>query len=170
MTSPTRLTAPQRGLGRTRDEGQAIASNRGSRHAARQRTSGPLEHREEHLSVWRLPLPRKASERLPCPLGIAVRLGGVPNALDSRWVMQPFQRQAAKREQRWALRVSTLRRLCGLTFELRGRQRQDARPRAVKMYTVPLPGAWWPAVGAPLERGVRPHRCQVCRARSSQLA
>jgi hypothetical protein len=25
------------------------------------------------------------------------------------------------------------------------------------MYTVPPIRAWWPAVGAPLERGVRPH-------------
>jgi len=25
------------------------------------------------------------------------------------------------------------------------------------MYTVPAGGPWWPAVGAPLERGVRPH-------------
>jgi hypothetical protein len=42
-----------------------------------------------------------------------------------------------------------------LTFELSGRQRQDARPGPVKMYTVPPDRAWWPAVGAPLERGVR---------------
>ena len=48
--------------------------------------------------------------------------------------------------------VLQLRRL---TFELRGRQRQDARARAEKMYTVPRPGPWRPAVGAPLERGVR---------------
>jgi hypothetical protein len=46
--------------------------------------------------------------------------------------------------------------LCGLTFELRGRQRQDARPGPVRMYSVPPARAWWPAVGAPLERGVRP--------------
>jgi len=25
------------------------------------------------------------------------------------------------------------------------------------MYTVPRPGPWWPAVGAPFERGVRAH-------------
>jgi hypothetical protein len=47
--------------------------------------------------------------------------------------------------------------LCGLTFELSGRRRQDARPGLVKMYRVPPARAWWPAVGAPLERGVRPH-------------
>jgi hypothetical protein len=47
--------------------------------------------------------------------------------------------------------------LCGLTFELSGCQRQDARPGLVKMYRVPPARAWWPAVGAPLERGVRPH-------------
>ena len=28
--------------------------------------------------------------------------------------------------------------------------------RAEKMYGVPRTGPWWPAVGAPLERGVRP--------------
>ena len=50
---------------------------------------------------------------------------------------------------------STGRFLCGLTFELSGRQRQDARPGPVKMYRVPPARAWWPAVGAPLERGVR---------------
>jgi hypothetical protein len=44
---------------------------------------------------------------------------------------------------------------CGLTFELSGRQRQDARPGLAKMYRVPPGRAWWPAVGAPLERGVR---------------
>ena len=43
-----------------------------------------------------------------------------------------------------------------LTFELSGRQRQDARPGLAKMYRVPPDRAWWPAVGAPLERGVRP--------------
>ena len=47
--------------------------------------------------------------------------------------------------------------LCGLTFELSGRQRQDAEPGLVKMYRVPPARAWWPAVGAPLERGVRAH-------------
>ncbi|CAD5373033.1 hypothetical protein RA210_U280008 [Rubrivivax sp. A210] len=52
--------------------------------------------------------------------------------------------------------ASALRHLCGLTFELSGRQRQDARPGPVKMYRVPPARAWWPAVGAPLERGVRP--------------
>ena len=44
-----------------------------------------------------------------------------------------------------------------LTFELSGRRRQDARPGLAKMYRVPPARAWWPAVGAPLERGVR-HR------------
>ena len=47
--------------------------------------------------------------------------------------------------------------LRGLTFELSGRQRQDARPGLAKMYRVPPARARWPAVGAPLERGVRPH-------------
>jgi hypothetical protein len=47
--------------------------------------------------------------------------------------------------------------LCGLTFELNGSQRQDARPGLAKMYSVPPGRAWWPAVGSPVERGVRPH-------------
>ena len=42
--------------------------------------------------------------------------------------------------------------VCGLTFELSGRQRQDARPGLAKMYRVPPDRAWWHAVGAPLER------------------
>ena len=46
--------------------------------------------------------------------------------------------------------------MCGLTFELSGRRRQDARARAEKMYRVPKPGPWRHAVGAPLERLVRP--------------
>ncbi len=49
-------------------------------------------------------------------------------------------------------------RLRGLTFELSGCQRQDARARTVKMPHGPQAGPWWPAVGAPLERGVR-HQC-----------
>ena len=48
----------------------------------------------------------------------------------------------------------------GLTFELSGRRRQDARPGLEKMYRVPPDRAWWPAVGAPLERGVR-RQCQL---------
>ena len=55
--------------------------------------------------------------------------------------------------------VAKGQRLCGLTFELSGRQRQDARPGLAKMYRVPPDRAWWPAVGAPLERGVRPQPC-----------
>ena len=46
-----------------------------------------------------------------------------------------------------------------LTFELSGRRRQDARPGPVKMYRVPPARDWWPAVGAPLERGVRRRVC-----------
>ena len=44
-----------------------------------------------------------------------------------------------------------------LTFELTGSRRQDARPGLVKMYRVPPARAWWPAVGAPVERRVRAH-------------
>jgi hypothetical protein len=57
---------------------------------------------------------------------------------------------------------------CSLTFELSGHQRQDARPGPVKMYTVPPDRAWWPAVGAPLERGVRP-RCAHAAATDGVL-
>jgi hypothetical protein len=53
----------------------------------------------------------------------------------------------------------------GLTFELSGRQWQDARPGPVKMYNVPPARAWWPAVGAPLERGVRPLSRSVAKTR-----
>ncbi len=51
--------------------------------------------------------------------------------------------------------------LCGLTFELRGQQRWGARPGLAKMYPVPPDRAWWPAAGAPFERGVRPHSPHV---------
>jgi hypothetical protein len=46
--------------------------------------------------------------------------------------------------------------MCGLTFELSGHRRRDAMPGLAKMYRVPTARAWWPAVGAPLERRVRP--------------
>jgi hypothetical protein len=48
-----------------------------------------------------------------------------------------------------------------LTFELSGRQRQDARPGLAKMYLVPPDRVCWLAVGAPLERGVRPQRAPL---------
>ena len=53
--------------------------------------------------------------------------------------------------------------VCGITFELSGRQRHDASARAVMMHHVPQAGRWWHAVGAPLERGVMPHSCEVRR-------
>ena len=43
----------------------------------------------------------------------------------------------------------------GLTFELSRHQRWDAGPGLATMYRVPPDRAWWPAVGARLERGVR---------------
>jgi hypothetical protein len=61
----------------------------------------------------------------------------------------------ATRGEIGAIGIDGLRRL---TFELSGRRRQDARPGPVKMYGVPPARAWWPAVGAPLERGVRQQR------------
>ena len=51
----------------------------------------------------------------------------------------------------WAVEVCGFQRL---TFELSGRQRQDARP-ARTMIVGTASRAWWPAVGAPLERRVR---------------
>jgi hypothetical protein len=59
--------------------------------------------------------------------------------------------------------------LCCLTFELSGRQRQATRPGLAKMYRVPPDRAWGPAVGAPLERGVRPRcaRARGCLLRGS---
>jgi hypothetical protein len=47
--------------------------------------------------------------------------------------------------------------LRGLTFELTGRQRRAALARTERMYRVPQSGPRWPAVGAPVERGVRRH-------------
>ena len=41
-----------------------------------------------------------------------------------------------------------------LTFKLRGRQRQAAKPGLAKMYRVPPERAWWPADGAPLGEGL----------------
>ena len=54
-----------------------------------------------------------------------------------------------------------------LTLELSGRRRYDARARAEKMDEVPQPGPWWHAVGAPLERLVRPHRAWAWPSRSA---
>ena len=51
--------------------------------------------------------------------------------------------------------------LPGLTLEVTGRRRQDASARTVKMYRVPPAGRWWPAVGAPVDRGVRQRRDHV---------
>ena len=53
--------------------------------------------------------------------------------------------------------------LRGLTLEVRRGQRWDARPRPQKMYTVPVAGAWWPAVGPRLDRVVRPARRGAAR-------
>ena len=53
--------------------------------------------------------------------------------------------------------AARIERVMGLTFEVSWRQRQDARPEPQKMYTVPVARAWWPAVGAQLDRGVRRH-------------
>jgi len=47
--------------------------------------------------------------------------------------------------------------MCGLTFELSRRQRQDARPGLAVRGTSSPARAWRPAVGAPLERAGRAH-------------
>ena len=83
-------------------------------------------------------------------------------------------RASAREAALWNLRLAqaqlslalTRGALRGLTFELSGRQRQDARPGLAKMYSVPLDRAWWPAVGAPLERGVRHHRLKFLTPRT----
>ena len=41
---------------------------------------------------------------------------------------------------------------CCLTFELSGRQRQDARPGLAKMYRVPPDRAWWGSMPFRVER------------------
>ena len=56
-------------------------------------------------------------------------------------------------ENRWEGRGDLC--FCRLTFELSWRQRRDARPRPQTMCRAPVAWAWWPAVGAPLEQGVR---------------
>jgi hypothetical protein len=50
--------------------------------------------------------------------------------------------------------------LCGITFEVSGRQRQDAKPVQCSI-NHRTARAWWPADGAPLDRGVRPHSAQL---------
>jgi hypothetical protein len=47
--------------------------------------------------------------------------------------------------------------------ELTGRRRQGARP-ARRMMNQGAARAWWPAVGAPVERPVRPHGLCCCAA------
>ena len=49
-----------------------------------------------------------------------------------------------------------------LTFEVTGRRRQDALARTGKMYRVPRAGPRWPAVGAPVDRRVRPGPRWAC--------
>ena len=74
---------------------------------------------------------------------------------------QALEAQKARKplEQGGALEQvgARMKRVMGLTFEVSWRQRQDARPEPQKMYTVPVARAWWPAVGAQLDRGVRRH-------------
>jgi hypothetical protein len=49
--------------------------------------------------------------------------------------------------------------------ELTGRRRKDARLEPQTMYRVPAARAWWPAVGAPVERRVRHHCIRYCELR-----
>ena len=53
--------------------------------------------------------------------------------------------------------------------ELTGRRREDAKPGPQTMYRVPAAWAWWPAVGAPVERPVRPHTVFSGLARANHL-
>ncbi len=75
------------------------------------------------------------------------------------WQALEAQKADKPLEQGGALEqvAARIKRVMGLTFELSGRRRQATRPGLAKMYRVPPDRAWWPAVGAPLERGVRPH-------------
>ena len=54
------------------------------------------------------------------------------------------------------LRTAAEVSLWGLTFEVSGRRRQDAKPARCRINHNSA-RAWWPAGGAPLDRGVRPH-------------
>ena len=74
-------------------------------------------------------------------------------ALEAQKAWKPLEQGGALEQV-----AARIKRVMGLTFELSGRQRQDARPGLAKMYRVPPDRAWWPAVGAPLERGVRHRR------------
>jgi hypothetical protein len=83
---------------------------------------------------------------------------GATNELTSRSEhFRPRPREANKEEVSKASCGAYALRLCGLTFELTGHQRDDASARLAKMYRVPPAGRWWHAVGAPVERGVRRH-------------
>ncbi len=81
----------------------------------------------------------------------AARVHGREGQLVTRQ-LEPARRASgtrAKRKQRCMLAVR-------LTFELSWHQRWDARARLARMYRVPPTWPAWPAVGAQLERGVRP--------------
>jgi len=74
-------------------------------------------------------------------------------------------------EATWPSRVdaSTVFNPRRLTFELSGRRRQDARPPRCRI-NHGAARAWWPAVGAPLERRVRQRRADgSCGVASLQL-
>jgi hypothetical protein len=64
---------------------------------------------------------------------------------------QKNQKQQKKRFHIFRVNLVVAR---GLPFELSGRRRQDTKPLPAKMYRIPPPRAWWPVLGAPLERGV----------------
>ena len=73
-------------------------------------------------------------------------------ALEAQKTRKPLEQGGALEQV-----AARIKRVMGLTFEVSWRQRQDARPEPQKMYTVPVARAWWPAVGAQLDRGVRRH-------------
>jgi hypothetical protein len=105
----------------------------------------------EALNLNAMPSAHQAlSQALPCAEGSA-------KTFNSPW--QPNESWPANFRRGGVAHAAPV---CGLTFELSGRRRQDARPGLAKMYRVPPDRAWRPAVGAPLERGVR-HRCSQAK-------
>ena len=85
------------------------------------------------------------------------RSGDLPQSLCEQQVCAPFVQKLSNEvmlEERGILR--------GLTFEVTGRQRQDALARTGTMYRVPQSGPRWPAVGAPVDRRVRPGPRWAC--------
>jgi hypothetical protein len=86
-----------------------------------------------------------------------------PHALGGRTCSDSGRPTSSAGEPRSELRrKDTIRRalwqsLRSLALERSGSRRQDARPELTELYRVSPEQAWWRAVGAPPERGARPH-------------